>query len=105
MTSQLGGLVERTEDLATSLAFRTVRGRLAQALLKLCGGEQLGDPFGALRLTHADLAALVGTTREHVTRLLTEFEQSGYIRKEHGHIAAVSDRTRLQDEAEAVCAG
>ena len=103
MTAQFGGLVERTEDLATSLAFRTVRGRLAQALLRLYREDPQGDAAAALRLTHADLAALVGTTREHVTRLLTEFESAGYILKEHGHIASVRDPTGLQDEAETVC--
>jgi CRP/FNR family cyclic AMP-dependent transcriptional regulator len=105
MTAQVGGLVGRTEELATSLAFRTVRGRLAQTLLRLYGEQKQSDAISVMRLTHADLAALVGTTREHVTRLLTEFEHAGYILKEHGHIAAVCDRAGLKDEAEALAVG
>lgn len=100
MTAQVGVLVERTEDLATSLAFRTVRGRLAQTLLRVYGEANTIESTGLLRLTHADLAAMVGTTREHVTRLLTEFEQAGYISKEHGHVATVCDPARLRRESE-----
>ncbi|MGI8553162.1 MAG: Crp/Fnr family transcriptional regulator [Dehalococcoidia bacterium] len=100
-TSHFGTLVDNSEKLATSLAFRDVRGRLAQALLNLDERERGNDGHGQLRLTHADLATMIGTTREHVTRLLADFEADGYIAKQRGHLAAILDPEGLRAEIEA----
>jgi len=59
--------------------------RLAKVLLKL--GAELGvkTPKGIslpLRLTHEDLANLIGTTRETVTTQLGRFRRMGLIRRE-----------------------
>ena len=99
LTGQVGRLLDRTEDLATELAFQTVRQRLAQTLLRLYAeqGAKAGSP--APKLTHGDLAALIGTTREHVTRLLQYFEDAGYVFKVHGHLAAIRDAAGLCEEA------
>lgn len=88
LTSYLGSMIGRSENLATSLAFLGVRGRLALALLRLHEQGVAGGQ-AALRLTHADLATMIGTTREHVTRLLADFEHAGYIGKRNGHVIAV----------------
>jgi len=72
--------------------------RLAKELLHLA--EDLGVDTGsgtriALKLTHEDLANLIGTTRETVTIQLHKFEELGLIRREGR--ALIVDRDRLRD--------
>lgn len=72
--------------------------RLAKELLHLA--EDLGVDTGsgtriALKLTHEDLANLIGTTRETVTILLHKFEELGLIRREGRTL--IVDRDRLRD--------
>ena len=65
-------------------------GRLAAQLVRLAqdGGTPLGD--GSLRLrtnlTQADLAAMVGCTRQSVNKLLGQFTDDGLIRLERDAI-------------------
>ncbi len=48
-----------------------------------------------LRLTHEDLANLIGTTRETVTVQLNKFERMGMLRRRERHL--VVNRPRLTD--------
>ena len=62
------------------LAGAPVEVRLAHALVRLAAthvGPAVGETW--VTATHAELAALVGTTRERVTKLLTQFRQRGWI--------------------------
>ena len=95
LLAHLGTFIGRMEDLAVALAFRPVRARLAQVLLRLQEQEHR-DGRLPLRLTHADLATMIATTREQVSEALTEFEATGYIVKQHGHVVAVSDPAGLR---------
>lgn len=70
------------EEEIENLVFRDVPGRLASALLRL--GEAYGvrdaenGPIRlTLRLTHQDLASMIGATRETVTTILTRFRDAG----------------------------
>ena len=36
-------------------------------------------------VTHADLASLCGGSRENVTRILSEFQRRGFVRRDRGH--------------------
>lgn len=70
------------EEEIADLAFRDVPGRLASLLLRLA--QAYGDvgPAGrrlALRLTHQDMAAMIGSTRETVTAILNRFRDDGLI--------------------------
>jgi CRP-like cAMP-binding protein len=72
--------------------------RLAKELLHLA--EDIGEDTGsgtriALRLTHEDLANLVGVARETVTIQLHKFEEMGLIRREGRTL--VVNRARLRD--------
>jgi CRP-like cAMP-binding protein len=55
----------------------------AQALLGLADGHGEPDPAGgtriSLRLTHRDLAGMVGASRENVSRALGAFRRRGFI--------------------------
>jgi CRP/FNR family cyclic AMP-dependent transcriptional regulator len=72
--------------------------RLARVLLDLCeehGKEtQIGTQI-ELRLTHEDLANLIGTTRETVTVQLNKFKRMGILRRRERHM--VVNRPRLTD--------
>lgn len=78
-------------DLVTQLSFNTVAERVAAALLN--GTQANGD---VMRLTQAELAAEVGTTREVVARSLAGLQASGAIHLGRGRIT-VLDRDRLGD--------
>lgn len=72
--------------------------RLAKVLLQLCGEYGEETPWGVLlhlTLTHADLADLIGTTRETVTNQLSRFHRMGLVWA-HGHHLVVN-RRRLAD--------
>jgi CRP/FNR family cyclic AMP-dependent transcriptional regulator len=60
-----------------------VKGRLAKVLLGLAERHGEPDPGGgtriALRLTHRDLAGMVGASRENVSRALGAFRRRGFI--------------------------
>lgn len=71
-------------DLIAQLSFNTVRERVAQALLN--DTAQDGD---MVRLTQAELAAEVGTTREVAARCLGELQAAGWVRLGRGRITVL----------------
>jgi CRP/FNR family transcriptional regulator, cyclic AMP receptor protein len=71
------------------LAFRDVPGRLASLLLRLA--EAYGERDGGklrltLRLTHYDIASMIGATRETVTSTLGRFRKARLIVTEQRYI-------------------
>lgn len=59
--------------------------RLAGVLLALADEHGVGTPKGtalSVKLTHEDLANLIGTTRETVTTQLTRFRRMRLVRRE-----------------------
>ncbi len=66
-------VVEKEEQLL-NLAYNSVRKRVADALLLLHHKE--GE---AIHILRDDLARIVGTAKESVIRMLTEFKDDGYI--------------------------
>lgn len=76
MTVMLARQLLRMEQQVERLAFQEVPERLAQALVQLAednGGELPPN------LTHEELAKLVGTTRETVTKALSQFADRGIV--------------------------
>lgn len=70
--------------------------RLARVLFDLCeehGKETATGTQIELRLTHEDLANLIGTSRETVTIQLNKFERMGILRRRERHL--VVNRPRL----------
>ncbi len=79
------------EEEIENLVFRDVPGRLASILMRL------GEAYGVrdaeedairlnLRLTHQDLASMIGATRETVTSILARFRAGGLIERDHRFI-------------------
>lgn len=87
--------------LVQMLGTRSVTERLAQLLLILAGaGNRTSGQKGALdqRVTHEQLASIVGSTRQWVTSTLNRFQGLGLIRVERGTII-VDDPDGLRIEA------
>ena len=89
--------VRRTDDDASDLVLTDVAGRVAKALLRLA--RRFGVPeHGSIRVTHdltqEEIAQLVGSCRETVNKVLTDFSQRGWIRME-GKSVLITDSARL----------
>jgi CRP/FNR family transcriptional regulator, cyclic AMP receptor protein len=94
MFAMLTERLRYTTSYSEHLAFLTVPGRVASALLQLADIET--DPLVAARLelTQEDLAKFANTTREWVNRSLREFAEAGLIRVERKSVT-VLDRIGL----------
>lgn len=85
----LADRLRQTEEEIANIVFRTVSARLASLLLRLA--EAYGESNGrgmrlALRLTHRDMASMIGATRETVTSTLNRFREDGFIDVEQRHL-------------------
>ncbi len=90
LLASIAGELRRLTTHVEELHFLDITGRLAAQLVRLAqdGGMPLED--GSLRLrtnlTQADLAAMVGCTRQSVNKLLGQFTDDGLIRLERDAI-------------------
>ena len=87
-------LVERVELLAS----QGVQKRLARMLLIYIGRQSQGSPVNEVPLTHQDLGALIGASRESVSRALAQLQREGSVSLSRGRVI-VHDRERLQARA------
>jgi CRP/FNR family transcriptional regulator len=72
-----------------------LRERLAGALLELAtkfGAEDARGRLLTLKLTHSDLAELVGASRQRITEQLSEFERSGVIIRDGRRLIIVTEQ-------------
>ncbi len=100
ITKLIGLRRRRVERRLKSLLFRSNRERLVHLLLELAeqygrrvdGGIDLG-----IQLSHQDLAAVIGSTRETVTIVLGELQSEGAVRVGRRKIV-LTDADRLADE-------
>jgi CRP/FNR family transcriptional regulator len=89
--SKLVGLrLSEIENRLEDLLFKDVPTRLARLLLKLCEefGEdnQIHEHVIPLKLTHQDVADLIGSARETTSIILGEFVEEGLIQKQRSQI-------------------
>jgi hypothetical protein len=104
ITKLIGLRRRRLERRLRSLLFRSNRERLVLALLDLA--EQYGYPTGdgiqlRVKLSHQDLANMIGSTRESVTIALGELQAARHVRVGRRKIALV-DLERLARSVNAV---
>ncbi len=94
-------MVMRRRDLENkveALVFRDVTSKLAELLVKLAGEYGVDDARGtlvALKITHQELANLIGSTRETVSLTLSTFKRKRYIVTE-GRKVIVADSDGLR---------
>jgi CRP-like cAMP-binding protein len=100
LTKLIGFRLRSIESRIEDLVFRDVPARLAHVLLEMAKefGKQEGDGvrIGA-RLTHQDLANLIGSTRETVSATLGDFKRQGLLHLDGRSILITSPQklTRL----------
>ncbi len=90
ISKEVAGKLARIETRLEDLVFRSVEARLARTFLQLA--EDFGMPAGDwvqldLPLTQAELAMLVGTTRQTVSESLQELAKRGCVARDRGAIA------------------
>ncbi|MBC7448525.1 MAG: response regulator [Hymenobacteraceae bacterium] len=73
----LAGRVSEREQQLLAMAYSSIRRRVADILLRL--HEQATLPDASIQLSRDDMAAMVGTAPESLTRTLSEFKQDGLI--------------------------
>ena len=74
--------LRQSEEAIESLLYREVSARLATLLSHL--GDRFGEPDGSgtvlkVRLTHQDQANMIVSTREAVSKVMSEFQRDGLI--------------------------
>lgn len=70
-------LSEARQQIET-LSFDNTTRRLARILIKSC--QESGDAeLGKIKLTHEELAQIVGTSREIITTIMNQFRENGLI--------------------------
>jgi CRP/FNR family cyclic AMP-dependent transcriptional regulator len=98
-----GMLLRYTNFLGLAL-----RERLAGALLELgakFGAEDARGRLLTLKLTHSDLAELVGASRQRITEQLSEFERTGVIIRDGRRLIIVTDELLALVQGETPGAG
>lgn len=86
----VGQRLRAARDAQHDLAVHTTHGRLASLLLKTA--EERHSSRFTLGLTHQDIAGMIGTSRETVTRVLADFRRTGCIKVEGEDIIISNDK-------------
>jgi len=81
--------IDHLTSLSKSLAFADVHSRIT-ALLSALAQEHQGDLVVERRLTHQEIADMIGASRETVCRAMKELYGSGCIALENGRIRVVA---------------
>lgn len=92
LIKMLANNITEKEQQLLQLAYNSVRKRVADALLLLHDKENKNE----ISILRDDLARIVGTAKESVIRMLTEFKEDGYIEIVDGTIA-VKNRQKLEN--------
>lgn len=95
MLEVLSARLAATVSQLEALAFQSVPARLAAALLRLADGK-------VVRLTHQELADIIGTYRETVSKTLDEFQRDGLVELGRMRITLL-DRRRFAEIAVHCC--
>ncbi len=92
LIKMLANNVTEKEEQLLNLAYHSVRKRVANAILLL--DAKGGD--AQINILRDDLARIVGTAKESVIRMLTEFREDGYIEINDGAII-IKNRQKLEN--------
>src|SRR5215211_5700690 len=85
--------LRQSDEVIESLLHREVSTRLATLLINL--GERFGESNGVgilidVRLTHQDLANMIASTREAVSKVMSELQRDGVIESRNRRIVIVN---------------
>ncbi len=82
LTKLIGSRLKKIENRVEDLVFRDVPSRLAHLLIQLASDYGAATPEGVrieMKITHQEMANLVGAIRETVSAVLGEFKKEGLI--------------------------
>ena len=99
LTKLIGFRLKQIESRIEDLVFRDAPARLAHLLLSLAssfGTEDPDDHAIKTKVTHQELANLIGTTRETVSLTLGQFRQAGLITMEKRQITILNEKGLTQ---------
>ena len=88
--------IHEKEEKLLSLAYNSIRKRVAEALVNLVKDKPKNDTGNAITILRGDLANIVGTAKESVIRTLTDFKNEGLINVNHSEIEVLK-LEKLQD--------
>jgi CRP-like cAMP-binding protein len=99
--SSLSERLRQSDEVIESLLHREVSTRLSTLLVNL--GERFGEGDGSgvlidMRLTHQDLANMIASTREAVSKVMSELQRDGVIETRNRRIS-ILDRDALSRQA------
>ncbi len=98
ITEILGRRLIEAERQLSDFAFKSLPERLAALLLRLAQPPRprlFGSGYPEVRYTHEQLAEMLGTYRETVTKILNEFRAEGWVDLRRGKIL-ILDRPALE---------
>ena len=99
MLAEMSRRLREADAKIGSLALLDVYGRVARALLDLAKKEGEETEQGVVvkdRPTHQQLAGMVGTSRETVSRVMSELQKQGYLRT-HGKRLILTGQAALEE--------
>ncbi len=85
LLAALARQIQEHQAFADDLLYLDLKGRVAKRLLQMGTAtlEDLPAPGTTVKaLTHADLASLCGGSRENVTRIITDLQRRGLVKRE-----------------------
>lgn len=89
MLSVMAGRLRATNDSLAARDFLALPGQLAQAMIRLADGFGREMVSGAVRieykLTQSELGAMIGASRENVSRVLNQWKRAGLISRVDGY--------------------
>jgi CRP-like cAMP-binding protein len=97
----LGQRLREMERRLSDSVFKSVPQRIASTLVALAGQQRrygLASRAPVVALTHEQIAALVGTSRETATKILGDFAELGLIRLGRGRVTLL-DADGIRDHA------
>ncbi len=83
--------VRRTDEVLADLTFLDLPRRLAKRLAALASDRAASGRPAKLRITQAELASMLGVSRESVNKQLNEFERSGWVRLGRGSVTVLDE--------------
>lgn len=101
MLRSLGSVIRRLTEQASDLVFLDLHGRVAKLLVGMAEERGTDSPDGLildLHLTQADLASMVGGSRQSVNQILRSFEGREYLGM-IGRTIVIRDLDRLRKRA------
>jgi len=103
MLSMMAGRLRATNDSLAARDFLALPGQLSQALTRLADGFGREMVSGSVRieykLTQSELGAMIGASRENVSRVLNQWKRAGLISRVDGFYH-IDKRQELMDVVE-----